>query len=75
MLMGPESTLYEGGFFKAKLKFPSDFPNMPPEMIFVSEMWHPNVYEGGKVGGEGEEEGREALLIPMMEIYLWMSSI
>ncbi|GMI48954.1 hypothetical protein TrCOL_g13181 [Triparma columacea] len=49
MLMGPESTLYEGGFFKAKLKFPSDFPNMPPEMTFVSEMWHPNVYEGGKV--------------------------
>mmetsp|Transcript_19151 Transcript_19151/g.39881 ORF Transcript_19151/g.39881 Transcript_19151/m.39881 type:complete len:170 (+) Transcript_19151:64-573(+) len=49
MLMGPESTLYEGGFFKAKLKFPSDFPNMPPEMTFVSDMWHPNVYEGGKV--------------------------
>jgi ubiquitin-conjugating enzyme E2 G1 len=22
---------------------------MPPEMTFVSEMWHPNVYEGGKV--------------------------
>ena len=44
-----QSTLYEGGFFKAKLKFPSDFPNMPPEMTFVSEMWHPNVYEGGKV--------------------------
>lgn len=39
---GPEGTLYEGGFFKALLKFPNDFPQNPPEMRFVSEMWHPN---------------------------------
>jgi ubiquitin-protein ligase len=32
----------EGGFFKAEIKFPDDFPNSPPEMRFVSEMWHPN---------------------------------
>lgn len=34
--------LYEGGFFKAKLDFPKDFPNNPPTMTFVSEMFHPN---------------------------------
>ncbi|GMH64119.1 hypothetical protein TrVE_jg3370 [Triparma verrucosa] len=49
MIMGPESTPYEGGFFRANLKFPESFPNMPPEMIFQSEMWHPNVYSSGKV--------------------------
>ncbi len=42
MLVGPPDTIYEGGFFKARLDFPSDFPNMPPKMIFVSDMWHPN---------------------------------
>ncbi len=42
MVMGPPDTLYEGGFFKAKLDFPSDFPNNPPTMTFTSEMWHPN---------------------------------
>mmetsp|Transcript_736 Transcript_736/g.1496 ORF Transcript_736/g.1496 Transcript_736/m.1496 type:complete len:127 (+) Transcript_736:544-924(+) len=47
--MGPDGTLYEGGFFKASLVFPADFPNMPPTMKFVSDMWHPNVYEDGKV--------------------------
>ena len=31
---GPEDTLYEGGYFKATLKFPDDFPNNPPEMTF-----------------------------------------
>ena len=42
MLVGPPDTLYEGGFFKAKIDFPGDFPNMPPKMTIVSEMWHPN---------------------------------
>jgi len=46
---GPENTLYEGGFFKAQLKFPDDFPNNPPTMVFKTQMWHPNIYPDGKV--------------------------
>lgn len=49
LIMGPDGTLFEGGFFKARLVFPKDFPNMPPTMTFISEMWHPNVYPDGKV--------------------------
>lgn len=32
----------EGGLFGAKLEFPDDFPENPPVMTFVSEIWHPN---------------------------------
>lgn len=39
---GPSETLYEGGFYSAKLRFPEDYPNSPPEMRFRTEMWHPN---------------------------------
>ncbi|CAM9449032.1 unnamed protein product, partial [Sphacelaria rigidula] len=42
LIVGPPDTLYEGGFFKAKLEFPKDFPNNPPTMTFISEMFHPN---------------------------------
>ena len=42
MIIGPPDTLYEGGFFNCKLDFPSDFPNSPPLMTFVTPMWHPN---------------------------------
>ena len=42
MLVGPPDTLYEGGLFKAKLDFPTDFPNNPPVMTFITSMWHPN---------------------------------
>ena len=29
--------------------FPKDYPNNPPSVRFVSEMWHPNVYNDGEV--------------------------
>ena len=48
-LMGPEDTLYEGGIFNATLTFPENFPDMPPEMRFTTPIWHPNVYQDGRV--------------------------
>ncbi len=49
MIVGPPDTYYEEGLFKAKLKFPSDFPNSPPKMTFVTHILHPNVYPNGEV--------------------------
>ena len=42
MVMGPPDTLYEGGMFKAELKFPKEYPSLPPKLTFTSEIWHPN---------------------------------
>ena len=32
----------EGGYFKAHLIFPKEYPQRPPKMKFVTEIWHPN---------------------------------
>ncbi|KAK3097947.1 hypothetical protein FSP39_014749 [Pinctada imbricata] len=48
-IFGPPGTLYEGGYFKAHMKFPPDYPYNPPSVKFISKMWHPNVYENGDV--------------------------
>jgi ubiquitin-conjugating enzyme E2 G1 len=48
-IVGPPETLYEGGFFRASLKFPEEYPNKPPTMHFITQMWHPNIYSDGKV--------------------------
>lgn len=42
MIQGPEGTPYEGGVFPAELKFPRDYPLMPPTMKFLCDIWHPN---------------------------------
>jgi len=49
IIMGPAETPYEGGYFKARLDFPQDFPIKPPKMRFISKMWHPNVHANGSV--------------------------
>jgi ubiquitin-conjugating enzyme E2 R len=42
---GPKDTPYEGGIFQLNMKFPSEFPMSPPELRFISDFWHPNVYK------------------------------
>ena len=49
VIFGPTETIYEGGFFRAILTFPDDYPNSPPQMQFTTKMWHPNIYKDGKV--------------------------
>ncbi|XP_054756483.1 ubiquitin-conjugating enzyme E2 R2-like [Lytechinus pictus] len=44
-IFGPPGTLYEGGYFKAIMKFPHDYPYSPPTFRFLTKMWHPNIYE------------------------------
>ncbi|KAF3632671.1 Ubiquitin-conjugating enzyme E2 7 [Capsicum annuum] len=48
-IIGPQDTLYEGGFFNAIMSFPPNYPNSPPSVKFTTEIWHPNVYADGKV--------------------------
>jgi len=48
-IKGPPDTPYDGGIFKLEVNFPKDYPNTPPGVKFLSEMWHPNVYNDGRV--------------------------
>ncbi|CAG8574172.1 11096_t:CDS:2 [Dentiscutata heterogama] len=67
IIIGPPDTLYEGGFFKAKMTFPkaccfmdNEYPMMPPKLKFVSDMWHPNVYPDGEVPNDESPANIEA---------------
>jgi len=46
---GPIDTLYEEGYFSAKMTFPHNYPLSPPTFCFVNKMFHPNIYTDGKV--------------------------
>ena len=37
---GTDSLL--GGFYKAHLTFPPEYPHLPPKMTFKTPIWHPN---------------------------------
>lgn len=66
-IFGPPDTLFAGGYYKAILKFPFDYPYRPPTLRFLSDIWHPNVYPDGHIcisilhePGEDERSGEKA---------------
>lgn len=42
---GPVDTPYEGGKFKLRITFPQDYPMNPPNIIFTTKIFHPNISE------------------------------
>ena len=49
VIFGPEETPWEGGSFKLLLEFTEEYPNKPPLVRFITNMFHPNIYADGKI--------------------------
>lgn len=43
ILDGPDDSLFEDASFVLTLKFPQDYPNHPPDVKFVTRVFHPNI--------------------------------
>ncbi|RNF03547.1 ubiquitin-conjugating enzyme E2 [Trypanosoma rangeli] len=50
IVLGPDSTVWEGGIFKLQLNFTVEYPCAPPKVRFLTkDMFHPNVYVDGNI--------------------------
>jgi len=53
LIMGPEETLYNYGYYLFKFSFPTDYPFSPPKLTYLTNnghtRFHPNLYRTGKV--------------------------
>ncbi|CAF1420947.1 unnamed protein product [Adineta steineri] len=49
ILDGPDDSLFEDASFVLTLKFPQDYPNHPPDVKFVTKVFHPNIYMDGSI--------------------------
>uniref|UniRef100_A0A060SVX7 Ubiquitin-conjugating enzyme E2 2 n=1 Tax=Blastobotrys adeninivorans TaxID=409370 RepID=A0A060SVX7_BLAAD len=49
VIIGPADTPFEDGTFRLVLQFDEQYPNKPPSVRFLSEMFHPNVYASGEL--------------------------
>jgi len=57
LIVGPEGTLYEGGYLLFNIKFPKNYPYAPPDISYVSRnrvRIHPNLYVGHHSSGFGK---------------------
>lgn len=46
---GPPNSPYQNGVFKLEIKIPDNYPLTPPNVKFVSKIFHPNIYTDGKI--------------------------
>jgi hypothetical protein len=49
VIIGPADTPFEDGTFRLVMTFDEQYPNKPPAVKFISEMFHPNVYATGEL--------------------------
>ena len=53
LIIGPEGSLYDGGYYFYKFKFPADYPHSPPVVEFLTNdgetRMHPNMYKNRKM--------------------------
>uniref|UniRef100_A0A7S1VE29 UBC core domain-containing protein n=1 Tax=Grammatophora oceanica TaxID=210454 RepID=A0A7S1VE29_9STRA len=44
LLKGPPDTAYEGGVFQLNIRCGSDYPLVPPNIKFMTKIFHPNIH-------------------------------
>jgi len=49
VIIGPADTPFEDGTFRLVMHFEEQYPNKPPSVKFLSQMFHPNVYATGEL--------------------------
>ncbi|KAH4131145.1 hypothetical protein HBH47_015650 [Parastagonospora nodorum] len=49
LMIDDDTKFYGGGFFRARLIFPPEYPLLPPKMRFETPIFHPNIYPNGDV--------------------------
>ncbi|XP_066316999.1 probable ubiquitin-conjugating enzyme E2 37 [Miscanthus floridulus] len=48
-IQGPEGTVYAMGVFILKIQIPEWYPSEPPNVTFVTPIYHPNTNNGGRI--------------------------
>ena len=49
-LQGPKDTSYHGSIFRLDINFPENYPESPPEILFITPIYHLNINSSSQTG-------------------------
>jgi ubiquitin-conjugating enzyme E2 A len=49
VIFGPDDSIWSNATLRLTMVFSEEYPARPPEVQFVSSVFHPNVYSNGKI--------------------------
>ena len=49
VILGPDGTDWKDGVFNLTMEFKDDYPQHPPDIKFVTSIFHPNIYRSGAI--------------------------
>ena len=74
-LLGSKDTPYEGGIFKLEIKIPERYPFEPPQVQFLTKIYHPNIDTAGRICLDVLKSPPQGSWKPAQNIYTVLTSI
>jgi len=74
-IQGPEDTPYVGGTFDLTLRLSARYPFDPPQVRFVTPVYHPNVDSGGRICLDTLKMPPKGSWVPSLNVLTLLSTI
>ncbi|XP_017539542.1 ubiquitin-conjugating enzyme E2 T [Pygocentrus nattereri] len=74
-IIGRSSTPYEGGVFQLEIKIPDRYPFEPPQIRFLTPIYHPNIDTAGRICLDALKMPPKGAWRPSLNISTVLSSI